>query len=237
MIFRRGRDRHSPPDDGTMDTAAPGPGDDSASSAAGSVSRRPRGPWDADEVDGTEDDPTYVDLGGLVVKGRLGLELRLNSDSQTGQVVAVLLAAQDGALELRAFAAPRSADIWEDVRTDIVAEVTRLGGGVREHAGEFGSELAVALPVAMDDGRQATQPSRIVGIAGPRWLLRGTFLGRPAVQPDPDGLLESALRDVVVVRGNEPMAPREPLRLRLPTDAQPWSEPPPASSAPSTLEP
>jgi hypothetical protein len=104
--------------------------------------------------------------------------------------------------------------------------VTRLGGTVSERDGEYGAELAVVLLVALDDGRQATQPSRIVGVAGPRWLLRATFLGRPAVQPDPEGLLESALRDVVVVRGSEPMSPREALPLRLPSDAQPWSEPP-----------
>lgn len=197
---------------------------------------RSRGPWDVSEVDGTEEDPTYVDLGGLLVKGRPGLELRLNSDRASGQIVAVLLAAQDGALEIRAFAAPRSGNIWDDVRADIVAEAKRLGGGVRERDGEYGPELDVVLPVAVDDGRQASQPSRIVGVQGPRWLLRGTFLGRPAVQPDPGGLLESALRDVVVVRGGEPMAPREALPLRLPSDARPYTEPPPDAPPASTLE-
>jgi hypothetical protein len=39
-------------------------------------------------------------------------------------------------------------------------------------------------------------------------------------------VLESALRDVVVVRGTEPMAPREPLLLRLPENAQPYTAPP-----------
>lgn len=234
MIFRRRRSGPAGPDGpaGSQDSpeASPEPSTDadgnSTPEAPAAVPGRSRGPWDVSEVEGTEEDPTYVDLGGLLVKGRPGMELRLNSDRASGQIVAVLLAAKDGALELRAFAAPRSGSIWDDVRADIAAEAKRLGGGVRESDGEYGPELGVVLPVAIDDGRQASQPSRIVGIEGPRWLLRGTFLGRPAVQPDPDGLLESALRDVVVVRGGEPMAPREALPLRLPSDAQPYTEPP-----------
>ncbi len=229
MIFRRRRDRHDAPsgaENQEETDSAPPAGSGGSESPAATTSDRPRGPWDAAELDRAEDDPTYVDLGGLVVKGRLGLELRLNSDPQSGQPVAVMLAAQDGALELRAFAAPRSGGVWDGVRADIAAEVTRLGGSVEERDGEYGPELVVSLQVALDDGRRATQPSRIVGVTGPRWLLRGTFLGRPAVQPEPDGLLESALRDVIVVRGSDPMSPREALPLRLPSDVQPWSEPP-----------
>jgi hypothetical protein len=40
-------------------------------------------------------------------------------------------------------------------------------------------------------------------------LLRGTFLGRSAQEPDPDGTIESAFREVIVVRGDGPMSPRE----------------------------
>ncbi len=220
MIFRRRRERaqavgQAEAADGAGGADGPRSGDEGA--RAGDR----RGPWDEAEGRHT-DDPTYVDLGALVVRARSGLELRLSSDSDTGQVVAVMLGAADGAVELRVFAAPRSTGIWDDVRADIAAEVKRVGGSVREQEGEFGTELAVVLPVTLDDGRKATQPSRIVGVQGPRWLLRGTFLGRPAAQADPDGLVESAFRDVVVVRGSEPMAPREALALRLPADAQPY---------------
>jgi hypothetical protein len=55
-----------------------------------------------------------------------------------------------------------------------------------------------------------------VGVEGPRWLLRGTFFGRSATSPDPDGDLEAAFRSVIVVRGDGPMAPREPLPLHIP---------------------
>jgi hypothetical protein len=60
----------------------------------------------------------------------------------------------------------------------------------------------------------------VIGVDGPRWLLRGTLLGRAAVEPEAAPPMEQALRNVVVVRGSEPMAPRESLALRLPAGAQ-----------------
>jgi Protein of unknown function (DUF3710) len=51
--------------------------------------------------------------------------------------------------------------------------------------------------------------------------LRATYLGTAATESDPDGPLESAVRDVVVVRGGVAMAPREPIPLRLPPGAGP----------------
>ena len=173
-----------------------------------------------------ENDPAYVDLGALRVKMRQGLELRINTDPASGAVIAVVFATAEGSVELRVFAAPRSGGVWEGVRAEITEQFAKRGGSARERDGTYGVELMAALPVTLPDGRAGAQPSRIVGIEGPRWLLRATFLGRPALQPDSDGVLESALRDVVVVRGTEPMAPREPLVLRLPANAQPYTAPP-----------
>ena len=181
---------------------------------------RSHGPWDREETDVDETDEGYVDLGGLVVKGIEGAELRLQVEDQQGTIAAVMLAGPESGLELRAFAAPRSGGIWDEVRADIAAEATRLGGTATETDGEFGTELTLRVPVQTPDGKQATQPSRIVGVEGPRWLLRGTFLGKSALQPDPEGSLESAFRNVIVVRGNEPMAPRDMIRMQMPAVAQ-----------------
>jgi hypothetical protein len=126
----------------------------------------------------------------------------------------------DSGLELRAFAAPRSSGIWDDVRADIAAEAGRQGGTATELDGEFGTELKVVVPVVLPDGRAATQISRIVGVDGPRWLLRGTFLGRSAEEPDPEGELESAFRDVIVVRGDVAMKPRDMLEMHMPQQVE-----------------
>lgn len=201
--------------------AAPAPDPVETTPDAVPSTERSKGPWDASEVDLQEEDSTRVDLGGLVVRGGQGLELRLQVDEASQQVAAVLLVGPEGALELRPFAAPRNGDIWSDVRKQIAAETARRGGTATEARGPFGPELQVAMPVKTPDGQAATQPSRVVGVTGPRWLLRATFLGRPAVEPNEDGDLEQALREVVVVRGSAPMAPGEPLPLVMPSNARP----------------
>ncbi len=182
---------------------------------------RPHGPFDRAETTVDEGDPAYVDLGGLVVKGRAGIELRLQVDETVSppSVSAALLAGPGSGLELRAFAAPRSDGIWDEVRKDIAAEAAKRGGTATEIDGEFGTELKVVVPVQTSDGKKATQQSRIVGVEGPRWLLRGTFLGKSAENADPDGVVETAFRDVIVVRGDAPMSPREMIPMRMP--AQP----------------
>jgi hypothetical protein len=197
------------------------PATDAASGAASAAGGGVGGPFDLSEVELEDEDPTRVDLGGLIVKGRSGIELRLQVDEASQQVAAVLLVGAEGALELRPFAAPRNGDIWVDVRKQIAAETARRGGTATEAEGIYGTELHVMMPVKTPEGKAATQPSRVLGIAGPRWLLRATFLGRPAVEPDDEGVLESALRDVVVVRGGSPMAPGEPLPLVMPSNARP----------------
>jgi hypothetical protein len=193
-------------------------------------SDRPNGPWDRNETT-ADADGSYIDLGGLLIKGPTppdddtvpaapAFELRLQVEEQTGAVNAVLLAGAASGLELRAFAAPRSGDIWDDIRADIAAEAVRHGGTATELDGEFGTELKVVVPIQLPDGRAGSQVSRIVGVEGPRWLLRGTFLGKSAEDPDPDGEMEKAFRDVIVVRGDEAMRPREMLPMHLPQQAE-----------------
>lgn len=213
MIFRRRK---------AADTGDDLPVDDVEPSEDPSTADRRRavGPWDVSEHPPDTDDPRCIDLGGMVITGREGLELRLQTDPSTQAVVAVMLVSQDGAVEVRAFAAGRTVGIWDDVRRDVAAEAARLGGTATETAGEYGTELRVVVPVQAPGGASATQTSRVVGIEGPRWLLRAAYLGSPATSPDPDHVLSAALRDVVVVRGQDARAPREPLPLRLPPNAQ-----------------
>jgi hypothetical protein len=154
------------------------------------------------------------------VAPREGAELRLQVDENTGEVQSVMLAAEEGALELRAFAAPRNGDLWSEVRPQIAADVSKHGGTADEREGRFGTELVCQMQVVLPDGTSAMQPTRIIGINGSRWLLRGTFLGQPAVEPDSAGDWEDALASVVVHRGTHAMPSGDALPLRLPDDAQ-----------------
>ena len=51
------------------------------------------------------------------------------------------------------------------------------------------------------NGTTGTQPSRIIGINGPRWMLRATLLGRPATDVDGAAEWEDTLTQVAVRRG------------------------------------
>ncbi len=194
--------------------------DETGESAVESTDPRAGGPWDASEVTVDEDDDTRIDLGGLLLTPHPELDVQLQVDEASGQVVAVIMAGEDGAAEVRAFAAPRHGDIWERSRKAVAAEVAQMGGTATEREGTWGPELVVSLMVDLPDGQRAQQESVVIGIPGPRWLLRATLFGRPAAAWDPDGNVETALRDIVVVRGSDPIPPGDALPLTMPPEAR-----------------
>lgn len=58
--------------------------------------------------------------------------------------------------------------------------------------------------------------ARFVGVDGPRWLLRGVIMGRAASEADAKAQVVELFRELVVVRGDEPMPPSELLELKVP---------------------
>jgi len=182
------------------------------------------GPYDVDDL--PEDDATVrMDLGSLLIAPAEGAEIRLQVEEASEAVQAVLLAGEEGALELRVFAAPRNGDLWSDVRPKIAADFAQRGGTADEREGRFGTELVCRLTVKMPDGSTGTQPSRIIGVNGPRWMLRATLLGRPAMEPESAQVWEDAIAQVAVRRGTHPMPSGAELGLTLPRDTT-FVEPP-----------
>lgn len=173
------------------------------------------GPFDIDQID-LGDGVERLDLGGLVLPPMPGFEVQLQVDEASQTVQAVLVAGADGAVELRPFAAPRGGDLWEEVRPEIAIDMASHGGRVEEREGAHGIELVGVVPVDAGDGQVGHQPSRIVGVNGPRWLLRATFLGRPALEPDDAAVWDDVVRAVIVRRGTEAMPVGDPIPLRLP---------------------
>jgi hypothetical protein len=174
-----------------------------------------RGPFDAE--DAPADGFPRLDLGAILMPAVEGLELRLQVDEQTEVVRAAMLATKDGAMELRAFAAPRNGDLWSEIRPKIGAEFAQRGGTATERDGRFGPELLCQVTVKAADGRTGTQNSRIIGVNGSRWLLRATLLGSAAATID-SGSWEDVIEKVVVNRGNQPMPVGVELPLRVPAD-------------------
>jgi hypothetical protein len=220
-LFRRGKgdssDAQEP--DVSSDVVDSDAGADDDVAAAANVSgyvRSEQGPWDVAEQDRADGELPRLDLGSLLIPGMPGLSLQVEADQQTQAVMAVTAMKEDGAVQLQAFAAPRSEGIWDEFRTEIRSEIAAGPGQITEVDGPFGPELRAILPATAPDGRQAVQPVRFVGIDGPRWFLRAVFLGKAAVEPDFEDELHTLVRQTIVVRGPDAMAPRDLLPLRLP---------------------
>jgi len=171
------------------------------------------GPFDRAQVGGLEG---RLDLGSLWMTGVAGMELRLEVEQESQSVVGVTAVLGESAVQLQAFAAPRSSGIWDDIRTEIAASITSQGGTADETPGPFGTELQARMPGQGPDGRTVFSPARFVGVDGPRWFLRAVLSGRAAIDEDAASALLDVVKATVVVRGDEAMAPRELLALKLP---------------------
>jgi hypothetical protein len=189
---------------------------DEAGGASEASGRSVTGPFDASEVSSRDD---YVDLGALLIAPRDGLQLRLEVEEATQRVVAVTMDLEGSSLQLQAFAAPRSEGLWDEIREQIGQSVGGQGGQVEEIPGDFGPELVAKLPSGVSDGSQGYRVARFIGVDGPRWFLRGVFGGEAALNREAAAGLEELFRKIVVVRGDNPMPPRDLLQLRLPKEA------------------
>ena len=196
---------------------------------------RPDGPWDSS--DAPDDGIPRVDLGALHVPAPEGVELRV--DVQDNVVINATLVHGPNAIQIQAFAAPKTTGIWIDVRDEIAQSVKESGGSAELAEGPFGPELhaRVAPPPPSEGGPPhgtGPQPLRFIGVDGPRWFLRGLLSGPAATDPNQAKRLIDLFRGTVVHRGSEAMAPRDLLPLHLPKEA--LQQVPPAEPGRPTLE-
>lgn len=182
---------------------------------------RPQGPWDSEDAPPAE----RVDLGALQVAIPPDVELRLELNPE-GQVMAVTLVHGQSSAQLNVFAAPRSEGIWAEVRQEIADALNSGGGRASEAEGALGTELRAVVPNEVPGQGVVQAPARFVGVDGPRWFLRALLTGPAATEDGAARPLIEAVRNVVVVRGTDPMPAREPLVLTLPEEAQQAGQPP-----------
>ena len=217
-LFSRGKSKDRPdtdavdlPDDLEQDELGDGgvDGDLDGDGAPAATSR----PLDRSEV---EDDSDYLNLGAIWLRGQQGMELRLEVNEQEQQITGVTAVIGESAVQLQAFAAPRTEGVWIDIRNEIAASIVDAGGTAEVLTGEFGEELLTRMPQAGPDGRTVFMPARFVGVDGPRWFLRAVVSGRAAIEPAAAEAVHDVIRTTVIDRGEEAMPPRELLPLRLP---------------------
>lgn len=182
------------------------------SSKSAPEDRETAGPFDIVEV------PTmrpYVDFGGIKVAPREGLQLRLEVDERAKRVVAVTLDFEGSLLQVQAFSAPKTTGLWHQVRSEISAQLLSQGARIEEADGELGPELIAVSPVSAEQGG-GTRTVRFVAVDGPRWMLRGVIMGAAAEDAQARARVIELFRDMVVVRGDQPMPPSELLQLQVP---------------------
>lgn len=217
-VFRRRRREEALAEvDDDLDPVAEDAEFDDEAAAVEPPPGRSHGPWDVDDLPAEAPVVQRLDLGGLRVPMVEGTEVRVDVNP-AGDVVAATVVAGASAVQLNAFAAPRSEGIWAEIRGEIKDSLSSSGGSAREVEGPFGAELLARVPAPAADGGTALQYARFLGIDGPRWFVRGLVSGPAATDPAAAVPLEQALRDVVVIRGTDAMAARDPLPLRLPKD-------------------
>ena len=182
------------------------------SSKSAPEDRETAGPFDIVEV------PTmrpYVDFGGIKVAPREGLQLRLEVDERAKRVVAVTLDFEGSLLQVQAFSAPKTTGLWHQVRSEISAQLSSQGARIEEAEGELGPELIAVSSVPAEQGG-GNRTVRFVAVDGPRWMLRGVIMGAAAEDAQARARVIELFRDMVVVRGDQPMPPSELLQLQVP---------------------
>ncbi len=198
---------------GSTDTSA---SEDQRKSAP--ADRETEGPLDESEANPVR---PYVDLGGVRILPREGLQLRLEVEEGSQRVVAVGLDFAGSTLQVQPFAAPRSSGLWHEIRDQIADQIAKQGGTTRLSAGPFGPELLAEIPATTPGEPDSTRLARFIGVDGPRWFLRGVIAGDGVVDQEAAAKIEELFRSVVVVRGKTPMPPRDLIPLHMPKVAAP----------------
>ncbi len=174
------------------------------------------GPFDIAEVPAMR---PYVDLGGLKIAPREGLQMRLEVDERAKRVVAVSLEYSGSLLQVQAFSAPKTSGLWNKIRVDLTTQLEQQGAEVREESGSLGPEVVTTTTLPEEQGG-GTRVVRFIGVDGPRWTLRGVVMGAAALEEEARENMFELFREIVVVRGDSPMPPGDLLPMRVPAGVQ-----------------
>lgn len=216
-LFGRRSDRTAEPETGTTPAPTTPPAEEAVPA---------HGPWDATQVAGRGN---RVDLGAIWLPGVHGMQVRMEIDKKTQAVTGASVMVDGSAIQIQAFAAPKTTGIWDEIRAEIMASLQTQGAKVDDLPGPFGRELLAQVPATTKEGEKVVRVLRFIGVDGPRWFLRGVITGKSATDMQAARVVEGIFSQVVVVRDDAPRAPREVLALTLPKAppkaAEPTSEP------------
>ena len=177
-----------------------------AADPAGHRRHQRMGPWDAE--DAPRDGRMRLDLGSVQLPVPRGARLKCEPDP-SGPLRAVHAMIPEGRLTVSAFAAPRTGGLWPELIEELAAQLQSEGATIRRDRGEWGRELVA---------RNGNVVARVIGVEGPRWMLRGVGTGPMEHALKLHNTLREMIRGTVVVRSADALPVRSLLPLEVPDD-------------------
>ncbi|MBN9643352.1 DUF3710 domain-containing protein [Corynebacterium mendelii] len=170
------------------------------------------GPYDGDRVAVEEFDFTdfaegVLDLGSVKMAVPKGSQVQVEMGENGPKMLHVLT--PHGRLTPVAFAAPRSAGQWDESLAEIAESMENDGLMVAVERGPWGNEVV---------GRAANAVIRLIGVDGPRWLLRTTVASPVDSADEMATLARECIARSFVYRGSDPIPAGTSLPVVLPED-------------------
>lgn len=166
---------------------------------------------DAESVEG------MLDLGVLHLPRESGVRVQFTINRATRSAIGALVQMVGSSVTLTVLAAPKSDTLWPDMRDELVESITSGGGTASFREGPFGPEVEALIPKPEVN---ETRHVRLVGVDGPRWMLRAEIVGQAVTDSEARESVYDYLRRVVVDRGSDPHPVRDVIELTMPESAQ-----------------
>jgi hypothetical protein len=157
-----------------------------------------------------------IDFGAIQLPLRDDVVYKLEVEESTSKIVALTVEYNGSALQLQAFSAPATNGVWHEIRSTLEQSILAQNGRTEQVVGPLGPELNAQIPNSDGGFRLA----KFIGVDGPKWFLRGVISGIALGDVLSMSHIIDIFRSVAVVRGNQPMPPKELLELVAPAGAQ-----------------
>lgn len=177
------------------------------------LDRQSAGPFDITEL--VQVRPS-IDFGAIQLPLRDDVVYKLEVEEATSKIVALTVEHNGSALQLQAFSAPSSEGVWHEIRSSLEQSILAQNGRTEQVVGPLGPELNAQIP-NVDGGFRL---AKFIGVDGPKWFLRGVISGLALGDVLSMSHVIDIFRSVAVVRGSQPMPPKELLELVAPAGAQ-----------------
>ena len=177
------------------------------------LDRQSVGPFDISEL--VQVRPS-IDFGAIQLPLRDDVVYKLEVEEATSKIVALTVEYNGSALQLQAFSAPASDGVWHEIRSSLEQSILAQNGRTEQVVGPLGPELNAQIPNV--DG--VFRLAKFIGVDGPKWFLRGVISGLALGDVLSMSHVIDIFRSVAVVRGSQPMPPKELLELVAPAGAQ-----------------